>query len=179
MSRPLFVDACSLINLKLIDRLDLLPALFPTRQWTATIRRECIAAPTHDPRLDNWLAELDDILGAPLIPNDDEHRAIEDLRLGMSTAGDHPDKHRGEAETLTIIDRRRIDAFFLTDDGSAQALCTYPPYYIPTAQFLRLACRRSHLTPAEAVSACYLLIDAGRSISPTIKTHAQASAAFT
>lgn len=134
-SKPLFFfhDTNVLINFSLCDEMDCLKEILQGRgTWTATVQRECDGRGPSNYGISGlgYAAEL--VLGEPVFPSDDEHVQIRRLRWEMAFAealdvdvaeqnmknGD--DKHLGEAETITIIQRRMLKAIFVTDDFRAR-----------------------------------------------------------
>lgn len=109
-----------LINFHLCHAIPLLDTLTRKRgHWTATIQHECIRKEA-DLNLPNLVTAAEGVFGDPLVPHDDEHRAIRDLRTLMAKPGDHRDQHLGEAETVIILERRALNAVFITDDSHVQ-----------------------------------------------------------
>lgn len=100
--------------------------------WTESIRRECNGLGPASYGLTDLGHEAEHVLGDPVLPADDDHVQIRRLRWDMAYTealdvdlaernirnGD--DKHLGEAETITIIQRRRLSAVFVTDDYRAR-----------------------------------------------------------
>lgn len=122
MTAPLllFPDTTVLINFHICSAMPLLDTLTRKRgQWTATIRQECIRKET-DLNLPQLASAAEGVFGDPLFPEEDEHRAIRDLRALMAKPGDHRDQHLGEAETVVILERRALNAVFITDDSHVQ-----------------------------------------------------------
>lgn len=116
----LFPDTTVLINFHICSAMPLLDTLTRKRgQWTATIRQECIRK-EDDLELPQLAAAAEGVFGDPLYPDEDEHRAIRDLRALMARPGDHRDQHLGEAETVVILERRALNAIFITDDSHVQ-----------------------------------------------------------
>ncbi|UPK75999.1 hypothetical protein MU582_05005 [Nocardioidaceae bacterium SCSIO 66511] len=121
MSVVLFPDNTVLINFVIISRVDLLERLANGNgRWCASVASEC-ARSSRQPRL-AALAEMAGIFGGPLFPDEAEHRDMLVLRAELAEPGDPKHKHLGEAETLAIMLRRRINGFFVTDDREARRL---------------------------------------------------------
>lgn len=140
MAHLVFTDTTVCLNLDLVGRADLLTAVArENARWTATIQRECLRQEALQ-SMPGFAARIEAQLGEPLHPRDDEHQAIRNLRRTMAAPGDHPEAHLGEAETLTIIDRRRLEAIFVSDDLKARPFAGGKPC-IGTFDFLRLALR--------------------------------------
>lgn len=57
-----------------------------------------------------------------MYPDHAEHQDLRLLRDELASPGDPPHAHLGEAETLAIIIRRSLRAFFVTDDRDAKRL---------------------------------------------------------
>ena len=154
MALLVFTDTTALINLFLVHRLDLLPQIAPGRcRWTQTLYQECRhreKREREDPgsrlQLDGLAAAAEMVLGEPLIPEGDEHRAVRDLRQALASPGDAADQHLGEAEVITIVRRRNLRALFVTDDTGATQHAQGTPYCVDTWQILRLAKRKGLLT---------------------------------
>ena len=114
--RLVFADTTVLINFGLCDAVPLLQEIIGDRgTWTQTIRGEC-RRKERDYDIVGTADAVEVIFGQPLRPDDDEHRQVRALRASMSKPNEHPDKHLGEAEYITIIEQRRISALIVTDD---------------------------------------------------------------
>ncbi|WP_406688574.1 hypothetical protein REH65_19335 [Saccharopolyspora sp. ID03-671] len=121
MAALLFPDNTVLVNFALIDRMDLLERLVNGNgQWCATVASECHASSLR-PEL-AALTEVGAIFGSPLSPDRAEKLDAHLLRDELAGPGDAPHKHLGEAETIAIVLRRGLNAFFVTDDREAQRL---------------------------------------------------------
>lgn len=166
-----FQDTSVLVN---FHRPGLVPVLGPllnrSVRWTATIRIECARKEAHL-GLVGLVDAADELLGEPLVPEGDEHAAIRRLRRQMASPGDHPEQHLGEAETLTLIQRRRLRAVFVTDDRAAQRWAE-PVQSVGTWQLLRLARRRDLVTSSQAVRLWWTFVDAGGTPPHAIGTRA-------
>src|SRR5699024_4480533 len=114
-----FHDTSVLVN---FHRPGLIPVLvrllLENVRWTATFRAEC-QRKEQELGLPGLVDAAEELLGDPLYANEEEHAAIRHLRRQMSAPGDHPQQHLGEAESLTIIQKRRLRAVFVTDDRAA------------------------------------------------------------
>lgn len=173
LETPLFFhDTSVLVNFHRPGLIPVLGALFGEKvRWTATIRREC-------ERLERTLAlpglveAADVLLDDPLVPNTGEHIAIRQLRTRMATPGDHPDEHLGEAETITIIQRRLLDAVLVTDDRGAQQWASTMPS-VGTWRVIRLAYRRGDASLDDALHLWQAFIDSGSRPPPELATWAQ------
>ncbi|SRR6266496_69494 len=118
MSVLFFPDNTVLINFATINRMDLLQAVLNGKgAWCATVADECRRSSQHDGLEDMTLAS--DIFGTPMYPEGAEHVDIRVLRDQMARPGDGPRQHLGEAETIVIISRRQLTAYFVTDDREA------------------------------------------------------------
>lgn len=137
MAKIFLPDNTVLINFAIIRRMDLLAELLNGQgSWCISIARECQKSQTYYPDL--VLANA--IFGAPLTPDRVEYEDTRTLRDSMASPGDPNTKHLGEAETIAIISRRRIDGFFLTDDRDAKALAArHSIAAVSTWDLLRLA----------------------------------------
>jgi predicted nucleic acid-binding protein len=121
MATLLFPDNTVLINFALINRMDLLERLANGHgKWCASVASECHAS-AGQPGL-GALTAADAILGPPLYPDNAELIDAKLLRAELSSPGDHPHQHLGEAETLAIMIRRQVTGFFATDDRDAARL---------------------------------------------------------
>ncbi len=145
-----FHDTSVLVN---FHRPSLIPALGnllgPNVQWTASIRAECRRKEKElclPPGLERAASEM---LPQPISAEGGEHAALRQLRIQMAKPGDHPDEHLGEAETITIIQKRGLRAVFVTDDGDATKWAAPVPC-AGTWKLLRMAYRRDVLTTAQA-----------------------------
>lgn len=78
-------------------------------------------------------------------PEDQEHRAIRELRREMAAPGDAPDQHLGEAEVITLVRKRNLNALFVTDDAGARRHAQETPRCVDTWDILRLAKRKGLL----------------------------------
>lgn len=131
--RFFFHDTNVLINFRLCDELECLNEILQGKgAWTGTIRRECNGRGPAIYGITDLGREAEYVLGDPVLPNDDDHVQIRQLRWEMAYTealdadlaeqniknGD--DKHLGEAETITIIQRHRLNAIFVTDDYRAR-----------------------------------------------------------
>jgi len=120
----LFPDNTVLVNFALINRIDLLARIVGLNgRWCATVADEC-ARSAREPGLAP-LQDVPAVFGKPLFPESQaEHSDVRTLRLELAKPGDSPHQHLGEAETLAIMTRRDLDAFFVTDDRGAARLAT-------------------------------------------------------
>ena len=139
---PLFFhDTSVLVNFHRPGLIPVLGELFGQRvRWTATIRRECERQEVKL-ALPGLVQAADALLGEALLPESGEHAAIRQLRQSMAAPEDHPDEHLGEAETITVIQRRGIEAVLVTDDRGAQRWAS-PIESVGTWKLIRLAVRR-------------------------------------
>jgi predicted nucleic acid-binding protein len=120
----LFPDNTVLVNFAHINRVDLLARIVGANgRWCATVAGEC-ARSAREPGL-GPLDDVPEIFGKPLFPETQaEHNDVRVLRLELAAPGDSPHQHLGEAETLAIMTRRCLAAFFVTDDRGAARLAT-------------------------------------------------------
>lgn len=139
--------------------------------WTASIRVECKRKQKklELPGLVDAAAEL---LGEPLYPEASEHAAIRQLRRQMATPGDHPQQHLGEAESITLIQKRRLRAVFVTDDRKAADWAS-PIESVGTWKLIRFARKRGLVTPSQAVRLWQEFVDAGGMPPHEIRTRAR------
>ncbi|WP_051486777.1 hypothetical protein [Brachybacterium phenoliresistens] len=135
------------------------PLLRDNARWTATIRTECAR---QQRRLDlpGLVDAAEELLGDPLRPEDGEQLAIRQLRGQMASPGDHAEQHLGEAETITLIQRRMLRAVFLTDDRTAMRWAD-PIDCVGTWKLIRLARRRDLVTPSQAARLWESFVSAG------------------
>lgn len=144
MTQLFLPDNTVLINFAIISRMDLLAELLNGKgTWCLSISRECANSQPYQPDL----AQASAIFGSPLIPDRTEHADALILRDSMASPGDPITKHRGEAETIAIIARRRLNALFLTDDCDATNLAVrHGIKVVTTWDLLRLAYRVNKVT---------------------------------
>lgn len=148
---PLFFhDTSVLVNFHRPGLVPVLGALFGENvRWTATIRRECERQEVKL-SLPGLVVAADALLDLPTMPEAGEHLQIRQLRTLMASPQDHPDEHWGEAETITIIQRRRIEAVLVTDDRGAQRWAA-PIRSVGTWRLIRLAVRRGDASIDDAI----------------------------
>ena len=107
------VDACTLKNFSVVDRIDILEAYFSGRAWwTEAIARE--AGRLGLPPLD-WP-------GPAMSPGDDIAALIgvDEIRRGLgATRADPATLHLGEAEAIYVLERSHPDWTFVSDDQPA------------------------------------------------------------
>lgn len=73
------------------------------------------------------------------------------IRTSLASPGDAPTRHLGEAETISIIVNRRLQAFFVTDDRhAAQRASDHGIRTYTTWDLLRLAARVGLVTVDDA-----------------------------
>jgi hypothetical protein len=122
--------------------MDLLEAVLNGKgAWCATVAKECQRS-SEEPDLAD-MATAPEIFGTPLSPDNAEHIDIRILRDQMAQPGDAPTRHLGEAETIVIVGRRGLAAYFVSDDGDAArlAFAEYGIRTITTWDLLRAAFR--------------------------------------
>jgi len=160
MPALLFPDNTVLINFAIINRMGLLEQLANKRgQWCATVASECAVSS----KLQNLesLHEASRIFGEPLYPSIVEVQDTLLLRDELASPGDSKTQHLGEAETIAIVTRRNIAAFFATDDKGARRLAAN--HGIQTATTVDLL--------AVAVRAGLLSIDHHSEYLKTLRQH--------
>jgi len=113
-----------------------------------------------DLNLPGITAVAERILGSPLQPRDSEHLRIRKLRDLLAQPNEHPDEHLGEAETVTIIEMRSLDAIIVTDDGSAANVASGIPC-VTTWDIARTALRANLLTQENCIDLWNAYIFAG------------------
>ncbi|SIJ03828.1 Uncharacterised protein [Mycobacteroides abscessus subsp. abscessus] len=166
MTQLFLPDNTVLINFAIIGRMDLLAGLLNGRGcWCLSIARECANSQPYQPDLSQAPA----IFGPPLIPDRAEHAEALILRDNMATPGDPTTKHRGEAETIAIITRRRINGFFLTDDRDATELAIrHGIKVVTTWDLLRLAYKVNKVTKPALTGYLRTLKSQRRGQPPTV-----------
>lgn len=82
----------------------------------------------------------------------------------MASPGEHPDEHLGEAETITLISSRKIEAILATDDKNAAAFAKPIPT-VNTWQLVRL-CFRAREVTWEEVRTLWILFQKSGGIVP-------------
>jgi predicted nucleic acid-binding protein len=121
MTALFFPDNTVLVNFALINRMDLLEHLANGHgTWCGTVSAECRKSAAL-PEL-AALDEADRIFGTPLYPTAAELQDLLVVRDELASPGDLRTAHLGEAETITIIVRRGLRGFFVTDDAGAKRL---------------------------------------------------------
>lgn len=95
----------------------------------------------------------------------------------MASPGDHPQQHLGEAESITLIQKRRLRAVFVTDDRAAMSWAK-PIDCVGTWRLLRLARRRGLVTMEEAKALWQEFVGAGGTPPSTIRTLSQFVATY-
>lgn len=167
-----FNDTTVVLNFGLADELDALGLLLAGGRaaWTGTVSHEVARQ-----GIKHGLGDLADaaqrFLGDPWQPQEREHRLIRERRTSFARPGDAPDQHLGEAETLTIIEQRRLNAVFVTDDGHV------PPRTsircIDTWDLVRACVRRGIMSSTAALAMHACLADWRRVHRPGIRTGTQ------
>lgn len=143
--------------------------------WCATVKFECHKGASI-PGLES-MSEAEDIFGDPLFPEGAEHIDINLLQEQLRGPGDGDSAHLGEAETITIIRRRRLPAAFVTDDGDArrhaesEGIRTYT-----TWQILKLAVATKHMSVPEFFAAYAVLVSSKRGHPPCGRSQADVMA---
>lgn len=155
-ARVFFPDNTVLVNFAHIGRVALLGRLIPNRQWCNTVATEC-GKSAQQPHLAD-LCNAPAVFGSPLEPTPVERVDTETLRREMMGPGDTSASHRGEAETIAIVQRRGIQAVFATDDVGAAAYATANQILVVnTWDLIKMAYRRSHISNTDAYNdACTL-----------------------
>lgn len=164
-----FHDTSVLVNFHRPGLIPALGELLGTNvRWTGTILTECERKQEQLglPGLVDAAAQL---LGDPLYPENGEHASIRQLRLQMSSPGDHPQQHLGEAESITLIQKRMLRAVFVTDDRAATHWAR-PVECVGTWKLLRFAHRRNIASRSDAVRLWQDFVSAGGTPSHEIGT---------
>jgi predicted nucleic acid-binding protein len=112
-------DNTVLVNFAKIGRMDLLRLVAAgCSTWCYTVSEEC-AKSSQVSGLEQ-LSEARDIFGEPLkLETRVEQSDTQVFRARLKKPGDGPSANLGEAESLSIIMNRRLDATFITDDNGA------------------------------------------------------------
>jgi predicted nucleic acid-binding protein len=116
------IDACTLWNFAVVERLDLLDARYSHRgvRWTESIQLEVRRHVREEPLLQavlnaEWLGEPMEISGSPQVL-----QRIDRIRRGLQASpADPPTLHLGEAEVIDILETEHPSWVFITDDGPA------------------------------------------------------------
>lgn len=120
MSGRLFLpDNTVLVNFAQIGRMDLLRLVAAGRStWCYTVSQECEKS-SQVSGLEQ-LSEAPEIFGEPLkLETRVEQMDTQVFRARLKKPGDGPAANLGEAESLSIIMNRQLDAMFITDDNGA------------------------------------------------------------
>lgn len=166
-----FHDTSVLVNFHRPGLLPVLGALLSGNvRWTGTIRAECLRK-ERQLLLPGLVDAADELLGAPLYPEAEEHVVIRQLRSRMASPGDHPQEHLGESESITLIQMRGLWATFVTDDRAAMRWAS-PIECVGTWKLIRFARRLDHVTPSQAVRLWQSFVDAGGTPPREIATRA-------
>lgn len=165
MAVLLLPDNTILVNFGHIDRIPLLRHLALAHAWCAAVADECERS-ARQPGLGS-LDQARAIFGAPLRPDPAEHQDTQVLRQRMAAPGDSNTKHLGEAETISIVARRRLPAIFATDDRDAALHARAAGItVISTWDLLRIARKLARITANEAWTDCVALRSLGRGGPP-------------
>lgn len=164
-----FQDTSVLINFYRPGLFKVLGDLFERKvRWTGSVRREC-ERKEQQLSLPGLTAAADHLLGEPIVPAEDEHGAIRQLRTMMASPGDHPNQHLGEAETITIIQKRQLHSLIAIDDEEAGKWADPVPC-VGTWRLIKLAHRRGDASPDEASRLWQKFVDAGGHLPYKIRT---------
>lgn len=144
-------------------------------RWCATVASEC-ARGAVVPGLEG-MGEAGAIFGSPLYPDAAEHVNVLLLQEQMMQPGDGATAHLGEAETITLINSRRLHAAFVTDDREAmrQAKLHDIPSYT-TWHVLKLAVGTNLLDDADFFVAYDSLVSEMRGHPPCSRSKASVAA---
>lgn len=158
--RLFFHDTSVLVN---FHRAGLIPALGillgKNVRWTSSIRTEC-RRKERELGLPGLESAASEMLKEPIFAEGGEHAALRQMRTQMAKPGDHPDEHLGEAETITVIRMRGVNAVFVTDDRNATTWA-HPVPCAGTWKLLRIAYRRDVVTRMQAERLWDAFVDAG------------------
>lgn len=116
------IDACTLWNFAVVQRLDLLEVRYGHRgaRWTEAIQLEISRHVREEPLLQavleaQWLGEP-----MPVTGNAETLIRIERIRRGLlATPNDSPTLHLGEAEVIDLLETQHPSWMFVTDDQPA------------------------------------------------------------
>lgn len=116
---PVFLDACTLWNFAVVDRLDILFGLFESACVTETVVMELRRGSRHEPMLVKalatpWLGDPVEVSATPA-----EIVEIDLIRRAMGGSATRPLRHLGEAELIWLLENRAVDAILATDDRPA------------------------------------------------------------
>lgn len=136
--------------------------------WTITVSAEC-RRKEGDLNLPGLAIAAQHVLGDPIVPNDEEHKRIRINRQQMASPGDHPDEHLGEAETIAVIQARRLRAAVATDDRSAHHFAS-PILCLTTWDVARLLITGGRMSQPEAEHLWRAFTEAGGVLPPAIRT---------
>lgn len=151
MTHYVLPDNTVLVNFTHIDRHDLVE-WFARGQgaWALTVSRECEQSARMPglERMRKWGA----VFGAAWIPEPaetlDAHLIAERMRKPGET---QPGKHMGEAETVAIVTRRRLQVAFLTDDfDAARVARAHQIRVVSTTHIIAMAEAANRITHEEA-----------------------------
>lgn len=133
--------------------------------WCATVAQECAKGATK-PGLEE-MAKATIIFGEPLYPVGVEFTDTQTIQDQMRRPGDQPTEHLGEAETIAIINRRRLKGFFVTDDRDAARLAKSEGIPVVTTwDILRLMTRVRRITVEQFYVHAQTLTGANRGYPP-------------
>ena len=160
----LFPDTTVLVNFVLMARVDLFAELVGANgAWTYTIAEEA-ARRSADPGMEG-LQRYRSLLGEPILPTPDERAYAFRLRARIAAPGDHPGKHQGEAETISVMSSRNVSGAFVTDDLAAATLAQAPGIELKvynTGDLIRLAVKAKKIDLDTAWDMIELLRAQGR-----------------
>lgn len=104
-----------------------------------------------------------------MTPDNAEYVDTRTLRDTIAVPGDPATKHLGEAETIAIISRRRLDAYFLTDDQGATTLAAQHGIQVVTTwDLLRLAHKTGKVTKPVLITYVDTLMSQQRGRPPDV-----------
>lgn len=144
-------DNTVLVNFAQIGRMDLLRLVAAGRStWCYTVSEEC-AKSSQRSGLEQ-LSEARAIFGEPLkLETRVEQSDTQVFRARLKKPGDGPAANLGEAESLSIIMNRRLDATFITDDNGALGFVVeHGISYTTTWDLLKMFVRAKRLDRTEA-----------------------------
>lgn len=152
--RLFFPDNTVLINFTLIERIDLLEIILNGRgNWVGAVHAECERS--CDVADLSGMRDVFEFMNAPLIAETVERVDARAIQSQLRTPSDPPSKSYGEAETIAVLSRRRIDAVFLTDDNDAIAYISdeFPEIKVArTTDLLALAVNCGKLPADDAIA---------------------------
>lgn len=167
MTHFIFPDNTVLVNFTLLGRHDLVEWVVRDRgMWALSVAREC-GSSAKQPGL-SGMADWRTLFGDPLVPSKVELVDAGCIAASMRKPGEYgAARHMGEAETIAIVTRRRLEAFFLTDDFDAFRVATRHGLAARSTQWvIGMAEAGGRVDAATAEGLLNQLADKGRVLGP-------------